>query len=142
MFDCRFFLFIADTKVMRQVFNNVDDAFRLQLTLGAPVLLGKDKNMTFMNGPPHKALRKMLLPLFTRQALGVYLEIQEKTIRQHIGQWLAECESSKEFLEMRPRIRDMNVQTSYQVGNTGCNTMLLESADSRCFSLLGLISAA
>ena len=131
-FFCRFFLFIADTHAMRQVFNNKDDAFRLQLTLTGPTLMGKDKNIAYMNGAPHKALRKMLLPLFTRQALGVYLSIQEKIIRKHISQWLEKSRTNDEYLQMRPLIRDLNVETSYQVGGCVCGGGGVFHAASNC----------
>eukprot|EP00117_Sycon_ciliatum_P032094 scpid52079/ scgid24965/ Probable cytochrome P450 524A1 len=112
----RFFLFVNDGETMRKVFNNMGDAFRLQLTLSAPIMLGKDKNIAYMNGPAHKALRKMLLPLFTRSALGVYLSIQEATILEHLDHWIRRGSvDSDTFVEMRPRIRDMNVHTSYKV---------------------------
>ena len=105
---------MADTDVSRKVFGNFEDSFRLQLTLGAPTMLGKDKNIAFMNGPPHKALRRMLLPLFTRKALGMYVSIQEKTIREHLRMWLEESNTA-EVVEMRSLIRDVNVATSYKV---------------------------
>ncbi|XP_065191847.1 probable cytochrome P450 524A1 isoform X3 [Sycon ciliatum] len=114
----RFFLFVNDGETMRKVFNNMGDAFRLQLTLSAPIMLGKDKNIAYMNGPAHKALRKMLLPLFTRSALGVYLSIQEATILEHLDHWIRSRGSVDTFVEMRPRIRDMNVHTSYKDAST------------------------
>lgn len=45
-------------------------------------------NLAFMHGPPHKAIRKSFLSLFTRKALSTYVELQDGIIRSHIGKWL------------------------------------------------------
>lgn len=47
-----------------------------------------DGNLAFMHGPPHKAIRKSFLSLFTRKALATYVELQDGIIRRHIWQWL------------------------------------------------------
>lgn len=109
----RFFLFCAKTDITRKVFSNPNDSFRLILTLTAPRLMGED-NIAFMNGPTHKALRKQILPLFTRRALGVYMKLQEETMRQHMEKWLQKCARESE-LEMRLLIRDLNIETSFDV---------------------------
>ena len=66
----------------------------------------------FMSGAPHKTLRKQILPLFTRRALGVYVRLQEKLIRDHIEKWLKKCEREPE-VEIRLLARDLNIETSY-----------------------------
>ena len=45
-------------------------------------------NLAFMHGPPHKAIRKSFLALFTRKALATYVELQDGIIRRHLAQWL------------------------------------------------------
>lgn len=47
-----------------------------------------DGNLAFMHGPPHKAIRKSFLSLFTRKALSTYVELQDGIIRSHITKWL------------------------------------------------------
>ena len=38
------------------------------------------KNLAFMHGPDHKALRKSFLSLFTTKALGVYAQLQARAL--------------------------------------------------------------
>lgn len=38
------------------------------------------KNLAFMHGPEHKALRKSFLSLFTTKALGVYVKLQARPL--------------------------------------------------------------
>ena len=54
-----------------------------------------------MHGPAHKAIRKSFLALFTRKALGTYVELQDGIVRRHIVQWL----QSDSEREIRPFIR-------------------------------------
>ena len=75
--------------------------------------MGED-NIAFMSGSPHKTLRKQILPLFTRRALGVYVKLQEEKIRHHIEKWMQKCAKDSE-LEMRLLIRDLNIETSFDV---------------------------
>jgi cytochrome P450 len=63
-------------------------------------------------GEEHHRLRKSLLPLFTRKALGMYLTVQDKLIRESIAEWLKVGHIET---EIRSPIRDMNVWTSQKV---------------------------
>lgn len=74
------------------------------------MILGK-RNIAFMHGPEHKALRKSFLALFTRKALSSYVVQQDGIIRDHIAGWM-EVAADKGPLELRPFIRDMNACTS------------------------------
>jgi cytochrome P450 family 710 subfamily A protein len=40
------------------------------------------RNIAFMHGPEHKALRKSFLALFTRKALSTYIQQQDGIIRK------------------------------------------------------------
>ncbi|XP_062522743.1 uncharacterized protein LOC134197433 isoform X2 [Corticium candelabrum] len=106
-----FFVFCTTTDICRKVLSNPDTSFKVFFTLTAERLLGGD-NIVFMNGPAHKTLRKQILPLFTRRALGVYVKLQEQQIRNHMEKWLQQSEQQSE-LEMRPLIRDLNIDTSF-----------------------------
>ena len=44
-------------------------------------------NLAFKSGPAHKAIRKSFLALFTRKALGTYLQLQDGIIRRHLQAW-------------------------------------------------------
>ena len=52
----------------------------MQLHPSAKNVLG-EKNIAFLHGPEHKALRKSFIALFTRKALGVYVRKQDQIIQ-------------------------------------------------------------
>lgn len=43
-----------------------------------------ERNIAFLHGPDHKALRKSFIALFTRKALGVYVGKQDAIIQRHL----------------------------------------------------------
>lgn len=64
-----------------KVFNhNGEDSLLLELHPNAKMILGS-RNIAFMHGPDHTALRKSFLPLFTRRALSTYVRKQDAIIR-------------------------------------------------------------
>lgn len=81
----KFMVFSRDTDSSIKIFkSNSPEELKIVLHPNAVRLLGED-NIAFMQGAAHKELRKRLLPLFTKKALGVYLDIQIKTIREHLA---------------------------------------------------------
>jgi cytochrome P450 family 710 subfamily A protein len=110
----RFFVLIADSENSRKIFEKCSSDMPLILHPNASRLLGND-NIAFMNGQIHKTLRIALLPLFTTKALSTYLHIQEKAIRDHMNKWCQISQTSKDGLEMRPLIYDLNINTSLSV---------------------------
>jgi cytochrome P450 family 710 subfamily A protein len=107
----KFMVFSRDTDTSIKIFkHNSPEELKIVLHPNAVRLLGED-NIAFMQGPGHKELRKRLLPLFTKKALGVYLNIQEKAIREHLANWVKVSEPQK----MRDLCRDLNVDTSQSV---------------------------
>ena len=110
----RFFVLIADSENSRKILEKCSSEMPLVLHPNAHRLLGND-NIAFMNGSTHKNLRMALLPLFTTKALSIYLHIQEKAIREHIAKWCDMSRTSKDGIEMRPLIYDLNINTSLSV---------------------------
>jgi cytochrome P450 family 710 subfamily A protein len=110
----RFFVLIADSENSRKIFEKCSSDMPLILHPNANRLLGND-NIAFMNGHIHKTLRIALLPLFTTKALSIYLHIQEKAIRNHMIKWSELSEQTKNGLEMRTLIYDLNINTSLSV---------------------------
>ena len=110
----RFFVLITDSESGRKIFEKCSSDMPLILHPNASRLLGND-NIAFMNGHIHKTLRIGLLPLFTTKALSTYLHIQEKAIRDHMNNWCLISEQTKEGLEMRPLVYDLNINTSLSV---------------------------
>lgn len=108
----KFVVFVRDSELSQKIFANVrPDIFHL---VGHP--LGKklfgESNLIFMFGEEHKDLRRRLAPLFTLKALGVYISIQEKTIREHIAKWVAMAKMTDDPIRLRLLCRDMNLETS------------------------------
>ena len=110
----RFFVLIADSENSRKIFEKCSSDMPLILHPNASRLLGND-NIAFINGHIHKTLRIALLPLFTTKALSIYLHIQEKAIRDHMNKWCQLSKISKDGLEMRLLIYDLNINTSLSV---------------------------
>ncbi|CAF1556531.1 unnamed protein product [Rotaria sp. Silwood1] len=110
----RFFILIADSENSRKIFEHCSSDMPLILHPNASRILGND-NIAFMNGSIHKILRITLLPLFTVKALSIYLYIQEKAIREHMIKWCEISKYSKNGIEMRPLIYDLNINTSLSV---------------------------
>lgn len=67
-------------------------------------------NLAFKHGPPHKAIRKSFLALFTRKALGTYVQQQDSIIREHLALW-GQC---KEEREIRLLVRWAQAQLAEQ----------------------------
>ncbi|KAK4526335.1 hypothetical protein GAYE_SCF23G4249 [Galdieria yellowstonensis] len=110
----RITLFVTDSALVRAILNNNSaKTFLLALHPSARLILGKN-NIAFMHGPEHKELRKSFLALFTRKALGVYLTLQETTIKSHLQRWIELCKE-KSPLEMSFFCRDLNLETSQYV---------------------------
>ncbi|CAF1264122.1 unnamed protein product [Didymodactylos carnosus] len=112
----QFVVMVTDGHLARQIFEQCSEKMPLMLNPNAHRLLGKD-NIAFINGPVHKKLRSTLLPLFTTKALTIYLNIQEKAIREHIKYWLELSRNTdpNTGFEMRQLIYDLNLNTSLSV---------------------------
>lgn len=108
----RFIVFVRDSELSLRIFNNVrPDGFQL---VGHPFgkkLFG-DINLIFMFGEEHRDLRRRLAPNFTYKALGMYVAIQDRIVRQHIASWLETAKRTGEPQKMRLLLRDMNLETS------------------------------
>ena len=91
--------------------SNGPDSFQLVLHPNGVKVFG-EHNIAFKWGEEHRRLRKSFLPLFTRKALGMYLTVQDKLIRESIAEWLKVGHIET---EIRIPIRDMNVWTSQKV---------------------------
>jgi len=53
--------------------------------------------------------------LFTKKALAKYVAVQEDCIRRALDSWLKEADIGNDRQEMRPLIRDLNLETSQKV---------------------------
>lgn len=83
----KFMIFTTDADISRRVFSyNDPDTLLMAVHPSGKNILGEG-NLAFMHGPPHKAIRKSFLSLFTRKALATYVELQDGIIRDHLKQW-------------------------------------------------------
>lgn len=106
-----FMVFSSNAQTTNKIMKlNGEDSFKLVLHPNGWKILG-DHNIAFKTGEEHKLLRKSFLSLFTRKALGVYLKVQERIIRESLAEWFQDPQEQ----EIRFRVRDMNVLTSQQV---------------------------
>lgn len=110
----KFTVMVTDPATIRHVFNNNSkETLLLDLHPNAKMILGT-RNIAFMHGPDHKALRKSFLSLFTRKALSMYVVKQDAIIREHVAEWIQEAGNGHPT-EMRPLVWAMNAQTSQNV---------------------------
>ena len=111
----QYFIMVTDAELVRKTFKSVSARMPLILHPNAELLLGKD-NIAFLNGEEHRHLKHSLLPLFTQNALSTYLAIQEQHIRDMLQQWVQESKlTGSSGIEMRPRVYDLNTNTSMSV---------------------------
>lgn len=108
----KFIMFSQATSITRHVFHNTKGSLRLWLIFGAEKILGKD-NLAFLHGPKHIALRRSLLPLFTKRALSTYLTLQEHQIHHHLNKWVVRTKDGAQ--PIRVEARDLNIETSLEV---------------------------
>ena len=84
-----------------QVFSyNDPDTLLMAVHPSGKNILGEG-NLAFMHGPPHKAIRRSFLSLFTRKALATYVEAQDGVIRRFLNHWL-QTDGER---EIRPFVR-------------------------------------
>ena len=80
-------IFTTDAEISRRVFSfNDPETLLMAVHPSGKNILG-ESNLAFMHGPPHKAIRKSFLSLFTRKALATYVELQDGIIREHLKRW-------------------------------------------------------
>jgi len=108
----KFILFSQASDITRNVFHNTKGSLRLWLIFGAEKILGKE-NLAFLHGPKHLALRRSLLPLFTKRALSTYLELQQRKIHEHLDRWVQDTAGGAK--PIRIGARDLNIETSMEV---------------------------
>ncbi|KAI0069982.1 cytochrome P450 [Panus rudis PR-1116 ss-1] len=82
-------------------------------------------NWVFLTGKAHVEYRKGLNSLFTRKALALYVDIQDKITRKYFKQWLEEAEKDPSAKPIMMTARNLNMETSLRVF---CGTHLPDEA--------------
>ncbi|KAK8843391.1 hypothetical protein IAR55_007048 [Kwoniella newhampshirensis] len=100
----------SSNEMARKILNSPNHAEPC-LVQSAKTVLSPD-NWVFLHGKVHADYRKALNVLFTKQALGMYLPIQERIYREYFNNWLAD---KREHTEYMMPMRDLNMETSLSV---------------------------
>ena len=69
----------------------------------------------FLNGKAHVEYRRMLNVLFTRKALAIYLEMQDRIAREHFTDWLADAAKDPQPKIIMHTVRHMNMHISLRI---------------------------
>lgn len=132
---------VKDAKSARSVFENCSAERPLALHPNAVTLLATD-NLAFLNGQPHRQIRKPLLNLFAPKPLASYLAVQERCIRSALQRW-AKSNSDAPLL-IRPLVFDLNSETSLRafLGDqyVGNETKLCELQDALAVFTRGFLA--
>ncbi|KAI0757401.1 cytochrome P450 sterol C22-desaturase [Daedaleopsis nitida] len=72
-------------------------------------------NWVFLTGKVHVEYRKVLNSLFTRKALGIYVNVQDTITRKHFKRWLEDAAADPSPKPIMMTCRDLNMDTSLRV---------------------------
>lgn len=73
------------------------------------------ENWVFLNGKAHVEYRRGLNVLFTRKAIGNYVEIQDRIAKEHLKEWLQRSTASGKSFPIMMDARHLNMVTSLRV---------------------------
>ncbi|KAI4521388.1 cytochrome P450 [Schizophyllum commune Loenen D] len=73
------------------------------------------ENWVFLNGKAHVEYRRGLNALFTRKALGSYVDIQDRIAKEHLQDWVKKCQTTGKSFPIMMDARFMNMVTSIRV---------------------------
>lgn len=106
------FIVIASTNQYTRKILNSPTFAEPCLVHSAKQILETD-NWVFLTGKVHSDYRRVLNTLFTRKALALYLEIQDRIARDTYKEWLDNAKDEHESI-MTP-VRDFNMEVSLKV---------------------------
>ncbi|KIY45234.1 cytochrome P450 [Fistulina hepatica ATCC 64428] len=107
-----FIVMASSNEYARKILNNVNT--EPCLVHSAKTVLLPD-NWVFLTGKTHVEYRKGLNALFTRKAMGKYVEIQDLIARQTLQHWLDEAKKDPSPRPIMMPARHMNMVTSLRV---------------------------
>ncbi|KAL8280890.1 hypothetical protein RQP46_006569 [Phenoliferia psychrophenolica] len=106
-----FIVMASTTDLARRVLNSSTFTEPCLVRSAKQILL--PENWVFLNGKVHNEYRKGLNCLFTRQALGIYLKVQDRIYRRCFSEWVKD--PSPEHKPFQMIFRDLNMETSLRV---------------------------
>lgn len=107
----KFIVFANSNELSKKVFNTPKEFTPLGVASMKQIFF--HDNWIFLQGKEHSQYRKLLLPLFTKNALSFYLPIQEQVYKKNTNKWF--IESKLQPIQMINRIREMNMETALEV---------------------------
>ncbi|KAL0576815.1 RNA polymerase C-22 sterol desaturase [Marasmius crinis-equi] len=107
-----FIVMSSTTEYSRKILNSPTYAEPC-LVYSAKAILNP-RNWVFLTGKEHVDYRRVLNLLFTRKALGLYVDIQDKITREHFASWVDKSENPKAKPIMMIA-RYLNMDTSLRV---------------------------
>ncbi|KAM5531512.1 hypothetical protein V8D89_014837 [Ganoderma adspersum] len=108
-----FIVMASSNEYSRKILNSPNHAEPC-LVHSAKQILCPD-NWVFLTGKVHVEYRKVLNTLFTRKALGIYVNIQDLITRKHFKSWLDEAAKDSSPKPIMMTCRDLNMETSLKV---------------------------
>ncbi|KAE8543400.1 hypothetical protein D1P53_000109 [Cryptococcus gattii VGV] len=100
----------SSNEMARKILNSPNHAEPCLVASAKKVLL--PENWVFLHGKVHADYRKALNVLFTKQALSIYLPIQEKIYRSYFSKWMSDPAPAQPYMM---KMRDLNMETSLSV---------------------------
>ncbi|KAI0771005.1 cytochrome P450 sterol C22-desaturase [Trametes elegans] len=108
------FIVMASTNdYARKILNSPNYAEPCLVNSAKQVL--RPDNWVFLTGKVHADYRRVLNGLFTRKALGIYVNIQDQIARKYLKQWLNAAAVDPSPKPIMMACRDMNMETSLRV---------------------------
>ncbi|KAG7090809.1 hypothetical protein E1B28_009893 [Marasmius oreades] len=107
-----FIVMASTTEYSRKILNSPTYAEPC-LVYSAKTILNP-KNWVFLNGREHVEYRRVLNMLFTRKALGLYVDIQDRITRKHFASWVDKSDKPQAKPIMMIA-RFLNMDTSLRV---------------------------
>ncbi|KIY67496.1 cytochrome P450 sterol C22-desaturase [Cylindrobasidium torrendii FP15055 ss-10] len=108
-----FIVMASTTEHARKILNSPTYAEPCLVQSAKQVLL--KENWVFLTGKDHVDYRRSLNSLFTRKALGMYTEIQDRIIRKHYKNWLETAAKDASPKPIMTVARYLNMDTSLRV---------------------------
>ncbi|THH12834.1 hypothetical protein EW146_g7325 [Bondarzewia mesenterica] len=108
-----FIVMSSSNEYSRKILNSPNHAEPCLVHSAKQILL--PENWVFLTGKTHVEYRRGLNALFTRKALGMYVNIMDDITRVHIKRWLKEAAETEEVQPIMMTVRNLNMVTSLRV---------------------------
>ncbi|KAI0735586.1 cytochrome P450 sterol C22-desaturase [Earliella scabrosa] len=108
-----FIVMASSNEYSRKILNSPNHAEPCLVHSAKQILL--PENWVFLTGKVHVEYRKVLNTLFTRKALGIYVNVQDILARKHLKRWLDADAADPAPKPIMMTARALNMDTSLRV---------------------------